>query len=473
MTEQRRTARREADASRELPNNLEAERSVIGAILIDNKAYDLIAGKLEPPSFFRAAHRKIYAACVHLLDVGALDLVPLVEELIRRGELEDVGGHAYVASMVDGVPRSTNVRYYAEIVKEKAAARALIKLGTKLTDAAYDGEQRAPELIQMIDEQLAQLTLAHGVASGAISTAASMSEMSEGLAKKIERRGQLSGISSGFPKLDLYTHGWQRRKMVVVAAQTSFGKSVFGLQQALAIAAAGERVIYYSLEMSRQDLLWRAWSMLSGIPLSQIMWGNITTPAQFEALAVAQEKLAGLPLEINDSPATSIADMRAECRQTKADRGLGSIVVDYFQRMDVATGDNRAQKLGEVSRRFFDLVGELDLTGFMLSQLTVEGKDATSEPQLEHLRDCKSLGHDADAVLMLHPYKVAEARTDVSVVPMKCLIRKQRGGHLGMVTLDLIRDTVQFSPGEPPEKKATTEPEAPKPAKRKSSPSTW
>lgn len=470
MTENRQTARRESDKPRELPNNLDAERAVIGAILIDNKAADLIQGRLEPAAFFRKAHRKIYGAMVDLLDrSGAVDLVPLVEELKSRGELEDVGGPAYVSAMVDGVPRSTNIKYYAEIVKEKAAARGLIKIGAKLVEDAYDGQRRAPELIHGLDEQITQLTLTHGVTSGAVSVAASMSEMTAGLEQKIAKRGQLSGVSSGIPKLDLYTHGWQRRKMFVIAAQTSFGKSVFGLQQALAMAAAGERTVYYSLEMSRQDLLWRAWSMLSGIPLSLIMWGNITTPDQFRALAEAQERLAALPLEISDSPSTSIGDMRAECRQIKADRGLGCIVVDYFQRMDIPQGDNRAQKLGEVSRRYFDLVGELDLTGFMLSQLTVDGKDATREPQLEDLRDCKSLGHDADGVLMLHPYKVAEARTDVSVVPMKLLIRKQRGGHLGMVTVDLHRDTVTFHEGEPPQAapKEPTKPKASKP------PSKW
>jgi replicative DNA helicase len=434
---------------RRSPANIEAERSVIGAMLIDNAAYALIAAKLAAGDFFRDAHRKIYGAAAHLLDQGSvLDLVSLKEELDRRGLLEDVGGPAYIASMVDGVPRSTNIRYYGEIVKAKAIRRALIKVGTRLVEDAHEGPQTERELIAATDQALAGLLPAVG-SGAAVSAAASMTEMNDGLARKIERRGQLSGVSSGWPKVDLFTHGWQRRKMVVIAADTSFGKTVFGLQTAIAIASAGERVLYYSLEMSRQDLLWRAWSMLSEIPLTQILWGNITTPDQFAALAAAQERLAALPLEINDGPSTSVSDMRAECRQVRSERGLGAVVLDYFQRMDIPQGDNRAQKLGEVSRQLQTLFADLEVTGFVLSQLTLD-KESTREPQLYDLRDCKSLGHDADQVWMGHPYKVAEARTDVSVVPMKWLLRKNRGGHLGLVTLNLERDYVRFAEAEPP-----------------------
>lgn len=457
--------RRADDLTREWPQNIEAEKSVIGALLIENSCYDQISRQLDSAAFYREAHRKIYAAAVHLLEVAqTLDLISLKEELDRRGELEDVGGPAYVASLVDGVPRSTNVRYYAQIVREKAAQRALMRIGGKLVDAAANGQKESRDVIREYSGHLESLASQYHAATGTVSIADSMSEMNARLAKRIEHRGQLAGASSGLPKIDLYTHGWQRRKMYVVAAQTSFGKSVFAFQSAIAIASAGERVIYYSLEMSRQDLIERGWSMLSGVPLENIIWGNIQTKGEFAAIAAAQEQLAALPLEINDSPSTTVADMRSECRQVKADRGLGSVILDYFQRMDIPQGDNRAQKLGEISRQLQTMFSELDVSGFVLSQLTLDGADAAKEPQLEHLRDCKSLGHDADAVIMLHPYNVAKARTDEPVVPMKALFRKQRGGHLGMVTLNLERDYVRFVEAEPPEAPAR-EPREPK-AKR-------
>lgn len=458
------------EPKRAAPANHEAETSVLGALLIDNSVYDQISSQLESASFFRDAHRKIYSAAAHLLDHRQpLDLVSLKQELDRRGLLEDVGGPAYIAALVDGVPRSTNVRYYAQIVNETAVRRALIKQGGKLVDAALAGEKESRDVIRETVGSLESLASQYHATTGAVSIAASMPEMNARLAKRIEHRGQLAGASSGLPKIDLYTHGWQRRKMYVVAAQTSFGKSVFALQAAIAIASAGERVIYYSLEMSRQDLIERGWSMLSGIPLENIIWGNIQTPNEYAALAAAQEQLAALPLEISDSPSTTVADMRSECRQVKSDRGLGSIVLDYFQRMDIPNGDNRAQKLGEISRQLQTLYAELDVSGFVLSQLTLDGKDASQEPQLEHLRDCKSLAHDADCVVMIHPYKVAEARTDVSVVPMKALFRKQRGGHLGMVTLHLEREYVRFIEGEPPEAPA----KAPKETKARKMPLKW
>ena len=450
---------------REWPQNLDAERAVLGSMLIQNEGYLLIAKLLPASAFYRKAHRDIFSAAVHLLDAGkALDFTTLLEELKRRGIDDDVGGPSYVSALVDGMPRSTNIRYYAEIVQEKAARRALMKLGDRLVTEAGTGELEARELIQRCDADLTTLAGNYQASTGAISVADCMPAMNARLAKRIERRGQLAGISSGLSKLDLFTHGWQRRKMIVIAAQTSFGKSVLGLQMAMAIAGAGERVIYYSLEMPKEDLIERAWAMLSGIPLTQIIWGNIRTDNEFRRLAEAQERFAALPLEINDSPSTSITDMRGECRQVRADRGLGAVVVDYFQRMDIPNGDNRAQKLGEVSRQFYDLVGNLEITGFMLSQITVDGKEAHQEPNLEHLKDCKQLGHDCDMCLMLHPYKPSEIRTDTPVVAMKGLIRKQRGGHLGLITLDFERDYVRFVEGEPPappvkEPKAKAEPQ--------------
>lgn len=453
---------------RTAPQDIDAEKSVIGAILIENEGYDQIASWLEPSHFFRKVHRDIFAAMAALLTNGKpADLRMLCEELARVKLLDEVGGPAYVASLTDGVPRSTNVKYYAGIVREKAALRRLIKIGSTLADRAYDAAEGPQALIAQTDLALTSLATDAKWSTGAVPLADGLGALSAELAHRIERRGQIVGVSSGLPTLDLLTHGWQPRKMIVVAAQTSFGKSVFALDQARAFASAGQRVVYYSFEMPKEDLHWRLLSSLSEIPLTQMGWGNIRTDGEFEKLATAQEVMADLPIEFNDSSSRSILDIRAECRQIKADRGLGAIFIDHFQLMDGTDGENRVQQLANISRRIQSLAQELSVPVFVLSQLTMGGdRDANREPHLDDLRECKSLGHDCDIALFLHPYKPAEARTDVSVLPMKLLVRKHRGGRLGTVPLHLERDYVRFIEGEAPAptpKKAKTKELEPEP----------
>lgn len=453
----------------ELPNNIDAEKSVIGSLLIENKGYDQIASTLATKDFFRDAHRKIYAACSTLMERGtALDLRTLAEELQVRGLLDDVGGPAYVASLVDGVPRSTNIKYYAEIVREKSAQRALIKIGDGLTKAAYAGSSTARELIAETDSKLTTLATDAKLGSGAVPLADDLSGLMADLDYRVQHKGQVSGLPTGFPELDLLTHGWQRRQMVVIAGQTSFGKSVLALNLAHAIAKGGHRVVYYSFEMDRKELEYRLLSSIAEIPLTRILWGHLSE-REYVKLSHAMEEMHSLPLEINDGSSRSVTDVRSECRQIKADRGLAAIVLDHFQLMDGVEGENRTQQLGGVSRAIQKLGPELDVTTFTLSQLTLSGAEAAQEPHLEHLRECKQLGHDANACFMLHPYKPSEARSEIAVVPFKLLCRKQRGGRLGVVPLHLERDYVRFVPGEAPK----AEPKEPKAEKPKKSPPVW
>lgn len=432
-----------------MPCNLDAERAILGALLIENTAYDQIAGQLETAHFFRDAHRKIYEALTSRLSAQqATDLVSLKEELDRRSVLEDVGGAAYIGALVDGLPRSTNVRYYAEIVREKALLRRLIKVGSGLIEKAYAGSQAVTAIVAELDESLLSVALQARVASGPVPLAEGLPALTRDLDARVAKRGQIIGLPSGFPGLDALTHGWQRRKMIVIAGQTSFGKSVLALCVARAVAEAGERVVYYSFEMERQELEYRLLSSLSSIPLTQILWGNLSE-SEYRRLAAAMEVMHGLPLEITDSAGRTVAEVRAECRQIRGERGLGAVVLDHLQLMH-GPGETRYEMFAGISTGVKGLANELDVPVFALSQLTLSDKDGLREPQLDDLRECKSIGHDADMVLMLHPYAPKEARTDVAVVPMKLLMRKQRGGRLGVVPLHLERDYVRFVEGEAP-----------------------
>lgn len=454
---------------RDLPRSLEAERSVLGALLIENAGYDQIASWLEAGHFFRDAHRKIYEAIGALLTAGKpADLRMLAEELIRRKLLDDVGGPVYLGSLIDGVPRSTNVKYYAGIVREKAALRRLVKIGTTLTDRAYEAADGPQAIVAQTERALTVVASDAKWSTGAVPLADDMGALLSDFDHRVKHRGQVLGMPSGFPDLDTVTHGWQKRQMVVIAGQTSFGKSVLALNLAHAIAKSGQRVVYYSFEMTRQELQYRLWSALAEIPLTRLLWGTLSD-SEYAKLSHAMEDMASLPLEINDGASRSIASVKAECRQIKADRGLGAVVLDHFQLMDGVEGENRTQQLSGVSRRIQELGVDLDVTTFTLSQLTLGDKDEGREPHLGDLRECKSLGHDANIVAMLHPYKPNEARTETSVVPMKLLIRKNRGGRLACLPLHLERDYVRFVPGEAP---APT-PREPKPKAAKPRPDRW
>lgn len=459
MGERRERERRIEAVERALPCNLDAEKSVIGSLLIQNAGYLQVSSRLESRHFFRDAHRRIYGAMEALLGGGKpADIRLLLEELERRGEVDEVGGPAYVASMVDGVPAAVNIRYYADIVREKWALRQIAVMGRRWVERAYAASDPARDVLAGIDQDCSTLAAEAKIAHGAQPLA--LSALSEELDRRVQHRGQIIGYPSGFPSVDLLTHGWQPRKAVVLAGQTSFGKSVLALNWAKAIAEAGGRVVYYSYEMEKQELEWRLWSALAEVPLTRMGWGNVSDK-EYAKLAQAQEAMHALPIEINDSGAPTIAAMRAECRQIKAERGLAAVVADHLQLMD-GPGDSRVEELAAISKGFKGLTRELEVTGFGLSQLTLSGKDADREPYLDDIRDCKSIGHDADIVFMLHPYHPKEARTDIEVVPMKLLCRKQRGGGPGLVTLNLERDYTRFVEAEAPAPKVRAKPE-PKP----------
>lgn len=462
------TERRREPSQRHEPSNLDAERSCLGGILIDNARFD-DAASLVVKDFFRDAHRRIWKGMLVLAERGQpIDLVTL-KEVMENGQndLEESGGPAYLASLVDGVPRGTNVKYYAQIVKEKAAHRALILIGKQLVETSYESAEPPQQIIGHVEAQMTALQTGSRLGVACVPMADAIREFDEDLAKRVERQGQIDGWPTGFKLLDTYTHGWQPAQMVVIAADTSYGKSILAINVALEIAKAGGRVVYYSYEMPRRDLVWRMVSVLSSVPLSQMRWGLVKTEGEWEAIRHARAQLEQLPIEINDSSGRRMSEVRSQCRQIRAERGLAAIVIDHFQLTENDDGDNRVQQLADSSRRIQSIGVDLGVTTFTLSQLTLDPKDANREPQLGDLRECKSLGHEANIVLMLHPYKPADARSDEhAVVPFKCLIRKNRGERVGMLTLDLERDYVRFVEGVAPAKEAKSDAE-PKPAKFK------
>jgi replicative DNA helicase len=432
------------DGERILPHNLEAERSVLGAILLYNENLELIAHGIKPASFFRKAHAIIYAAMLKLSEQrAAIDLVTMKDALARAGDLDEVGGPAYISALVDGVPRSLNIGHYAGIVHELAIYRALVTVGNKMVEGAYQADTPATEILETAESKLLELQGGH--IDGTMATLAeSNGELIKTLDYRIEHKGELTGVPSGFGNIDGVTMGWQCGDMVILAARPSIGKTAFAVNAAIAAAQAGVRCLIFSLEMTRESLELRMLSALSGVDLTRILTGYIRDnelPAITEALTV----MNGLPISIDDGRNRSIQEIRSLSRRERAKHGaIGLVMVDYIQLMRGTLdrrGITRNEEMTDISRRLKALAGELGVPLLVLSQLN-RGAEGRSDPRprLADLRESGALEQDADMVCFLHRKNHREGGLT------NFIIDKQRTGPGGTVNLMLDRDRTMFTP---------------------------
>lgn len=448
--------------ARLLPHNLEAERSVLGGILIENIALFLAMTLIKPKDFFRQAHRMIFEAMLDLSNKGVeIDIVTVKEKLDQKAQLEECGGPAYIASLVDGVPRSTNVGYYAQIVREKAGLRQAIAISTKVIGMAYESDA-LEDVLKTAEEAYFDLR-GDRVQGQMVPVRDGIKELMADLDWMQQHPGELTGLPTGFEKLDRLTHGWQRGDMIIVAARPSMGKTVLAVDIAKAMARAGRgRVAYFSLEMRRKQLERRLLANISGVELTRILKGELGA-LDFPNIAAAHEEIADLPIWIDDTPARTVWDIRSTCRQMKAEAdGLTGVIIDYIQLMGTGDdrrrrGDNRTQELTDISRRTKVLAGELDVPIIVLSQLV--RLEPGERPRMHHLRESGALEQDSDVVAFIF------GKNHQLSGPREIIIEKARNGPTGSVYLDLHRETTRFydAPDPPPEE---PKPEAPAKARR-------
>jgi replicative DNA helicase len=446
------------ELERTLPHNLEAERSVLGAILVHNDAYEAASHVVKADDFFRDAHRRIFTAIAHLVDELRVDVdfVTLKEELLRRGDLDEVGGPAYISSLADGVPRATNVRYYAGIVKEKATLRALIYAANKMLTDAYAAEDSAGDILARSDRAMLDVQNAH-VSTRMSNVAESTTDLFKDFEHRVEHRGQLTGVDTGFASINELTFGWQPGDLIVVAARPSIGKTTFVMNTAVAGARTGKRVAFFSLEMRRRQLEYRVMSSLSGVACTRLLSGFVGSQ-DYPKISQAFETLSRLPVAIDDRARQTVQDIRGACRRLKAEGGLDLVVVDYVQLMPGTLqrkGATRNEELTDISRRMKVLADEIASPILMLSQL--RRLEARRRPQLEDLRESGALEQDSDIVAFLH-------RSDHRAGgPTEFILAKQRNGPTGSVKLLFERDTLTFTDAGPDldEEKPPEQPEMP------------
>ena len=445
---------------RTLPHNLDAERSVLGAILLDNEAFNTAIAIVTSAAFFRDAHRRIFERMTVLVERrSAIDFVILREELERAGELEEVGGAAYLASLVDGVPRATNVEYYARIVKEKATLRSLIYAANKIVANAYEADQDADLILD--DAESAIFSVAEDrVKAGFVPMRQLVQESFPKIEKLFEHQSFITGVGTHLVDLDKMTRGFQPGDLIIVAARPSMGKTslVLNICQHVAthpvpgtdrMGVAG----VFSLEMSKEQLFMRMLSSEAGIDSFRLQSGQIGQ-REYGQITHAMETLAEAQLFVDDSAGVGVLEMRAKARRLQAEHGLSILAVDYVQLMTGrGKSENRTLELGAISRSLKGLAKELNVPIIVLSQLS-RAPEARSDkrPMLSDLRESGALEQDADVVIMIfreEMYKSDKSQKAESDGIAELIISKQRNGPTGTVRAAFIAGQTKFMPLAP------------------------
>src|SRR5713101_2111567 len=437
-------------SERTLPHNLEAERSVLGAILLHNDAFNLAAEIIDSGDFFRDAHRRIFDKMVKLVERGdAIDLVTLKEELGRSGDLEEVGGPAYITALVDGIPRATNVEHYARIIKEKATLRNLIFSANKILATAYEAEEDADVILDQAEHAIFAIA-DDKVRDGFVSLRDLAQASFETIERLHSRKELITGVPTGFTDLDEMTSGLQPSDLVIIAARPSMGKTSLVLNMAQHVGTKTDMTVgIFSLEMSKEQLFLRMLTGEARIDAHRLR-GGFLGERDWGKLSQAIGTLSESKIFIDDTASIGMLEMRAKCRRLAAAHGLHMVIVDYVQLMQGrGRFENRTLELASISRSMKGLAKELRVPVVMLSQLS-RAPEARSDhrPQLSDLRESGALEQDADVVMFIfreEQYRDADGQPNQEAEGIaEIIIGKQRNGPVGTTRLAFIKEHTRF-----------------------------
>ncbi len=426
------------------PQNLEAEQAVLGAILLEGEALIVASERLVPEDLYRAAHQHIFEAMLGLGEAGEpVDLITLSTKLANVGLLEEVGGIGYLTELANAVPTAANVGYYAQIIEEKAMLRKLIRAATQIASDGYTSTDDVGELISDAERRILELSGRRG--EGFIAIRDVLMEVFERVEHLFHHKGGTTGIPSGFPDLDKMTSGFQRSDLIIVAARPSVGKTAFALNIAQNVGVrARETVAIFSLEMSAAQLVQRMICAEANVDAGRMRTGYLEGD-DWEKLTMAIGSLSEANIYIDDSPALTVADIRAKCRRLKKERGLGMILIDYLQLIHGRKGsDNRQQEVSEISRTLKQIARELEVPVIALSQLSrgVEQRQ-DKRPMMSDLRESGSIEQDADIVAFLYRDDYYDKESEKKNI-IEIIIAKQRNGPVGTVELAFMKNFNKF-----------------------------
>ena len=431
---------------RSFPNSPDAERSVLGAIMLDNRAFNVAQELLTPADFFLESHRKVFKVMEQLSERSmAIDILTVKEALESAGDLESVGGTSYVSLLVDGVPKSTNVEYYAKIVKEKAILRNLIEAGTNIVSSCYDTDAPPEELLDHAEASIfkiagerlkTQFILMKDVASESLKILEQISDHQE----------LLRGIPTGFERFDELTLGLQPGDLIIIAARPSMGKTTFCLNMAEHVGMkTPHKVGIFSLEMSREQLFLRMLCSEARIDAHRLKKG-ILNNAEITKLRMTFNALSEANIFIDDTPGIGIIEMRAKSRRLKSRYGLDLLILDYLQLMrGRGRYENRNQEVTDITRSLKELAKELRIPVVVVSQLSraPEQRGADRRPLLSDLRESGAIEQDADVVAFIYREEFYKQDTE-NKGKAEIIIAKQRNGPVDTVNLVFIKEYTRF-----------------------------
>jgi replicative DNA helicase len=438
----------ELTAEKGLPQNLEAERSVLGAILLEPSSLASVFPILKEDDFFPDTHRRIYRSMSDLAQRSAeIDVLTLREELGRTGAVEKAGGAAYLSSLLDGVPDVANVEYYARIVKEKSTLRRLIRAGQRMVREGLAQETDAQKLLGDVTGEI--FDIAEDAVSGGFEQIGEITRHNLDIIDEAkERSGAVSGLATGFIELDRLTSGFQSTDLIILAARPAVGKTSLALNVAQHVSIReGRSVGFFSLEMSKEQIGFRVLCSEADVDAKKVRDGYASSEA-ISRLVIAQSKVAGARFFVDDGSALSVPEMRAKAQRLKREHGLDLLVVDYLQlMMGHGRFDNRTQEVSQISRGLKLLAKELHVPIIALSQLSRQPERRTGEmrrPQLADLRESGSLEQDADVVIFLYREELYDPATEKKGIA-DVLIAKQRNGPTGDFPLVFLADHMTFA----------------------------
>jgi replicative DNA helicase len=430
------------------PQNLEAEASLLGALLIDSEAIVKIADTLNPSDFYDSRHQYIYQAIIDLYNNhSAIDVLTLSDRLSNDGHLEIIGGPSYLTELTNFVPTAAHVEQYADIVAQKALRRRLIATSKEIAELGQDESKQLRELIEDAESRLFNVSQQH-IKQNIVSLEAILAESFDRLDDLHKDKKKIRGLPTGYKDLDNTLAGFQKSDLVVLAARPSMGKTSLALNFAHNIASqTKEPVLIFSLEMSKEQLVDRLLSMESGVDAWALRTGNLTD-SDFEKIGRAMGVLSESPIFIDDSPGITVSDIRTKARREAHKHPLGLIIVDYIQLMTgssrFSNDGNRVQEISEISRGLKGVARELNTPVLALSQLNrlVENR-SPQIPQLADLKDSGSIEQDSDVVMFIYREEYYNPETDRKKLT-DILIKKHRNGPTGGVELYFDTDKQRF-----------------------------
>lgn len=429
------------------PHNLDAERALLGAILLKPETMHDVAVTVYPESFFADKHSRIYATILELFTKGdPIDLLSVSTKLKDSGQLEYIGGATYLTDLTEGVPAASNALYYSGLVSGRSSLRGLIGAADDIAEMAYSNPENVEETLDRAEKKVFEVTHA--------SNSQQFRPIGRSLAEAWERFEHLSanhdvhrGIPSGFPNLDDLLSGFQRSDLIILAARPSMGKTTFALDIARNAALNHKAVVgIFSLEMSDQQLVDRMLAAEAGVDSWKLRTGRLSNDDEFQAVQSAMTKLSEAAIYIDDQPGNNILRMRSTARRLKNEHGLDLIVVDYLQLMSptaTKASDSMVQQVTEISRSLKILAREVNVPVLALSQLSRAIEQRGGKPRLSDLRDSGSIEQDADVVMFIHREDKINKESDRPNIA-EILVEKHRNGPTGLTELYFDDKHVRF-----------------------------